>query len=175
MDRRLLCILALLFFGFSATQIYAVGIVEPLEREEYSSSQEALVEVVPQGTAVLETGPNPGRGILMLSSNVLEFHEGRYIDGGTVLRVQYTQEQVFIPEDWVSTRCTGELLHFILDDGTLHYAYISEDAWAVFFSVPISYESPCSFIVIFLQRLRYFKSVSEESAPVPFPAVLEIS
>ena len=127
----------------------------------------------PAGSAVLDTGPELAYGILILPPNALSFYRGEYVDGSALLTVLYTEEVLAPPEDWTTTRCSSEALRFVTKEGRLHYLYVSDDGWSVFFEIPRSYERACPFIERFLQRLRFFKGVGA-SEIVPFPAIVEL-
>lgn len=127
----------------------------------------------PPGTALLDTGPDPGLGILILPPNALSYLKTEYLVGSLRLVVLYTEDDFAVPEDWTTTRC-GNLRFYILpEEQTIHHAYISDEGWSIFFEMPRQYEEPCRFAEMFLQRLRYFMGVGAYDE-VPFPAIIEI-
>lgn len=123
--------------------------------------------------AVLHSGPDPQRGILVLQANAIRHYQGVYVHDGVKLTVRYSEEHIVIPSGWVTRRCGTLPVSFTVENGTLHYVYQAEEQWYVFFEIPESYGRDCAFIERFLQRFRYFRSVTG-SGNVPFPAVLEI-
>lgn len=133
---------------------------------------------VPSGTALLDSGPRTRYGIIVLPANAISYEEGVYIDGPSTLVVRYIEDEVLIPADWVTSVCGAGQgstpLRFTLEDSRLHYGYESPEGWVVLFDVPEDYGKSCAFIERFLQRLRYFKSVTQSSESVPFPAIVEV-
>lgn len=130
------------------------------------------------GTALLESGPVTRYGILVLPANAISHEEGVYTDGPATITVRYTEDEILIPADWVTSVCGSAQgstrLRFTLEESRLHFVYPSPEEWAVLFDFPDGYEKTCEFIERFLQRLRYFKSVSKDAESVPFPAIVEV-
>jgi hypothetical protein len=127
----------------------------------------------PSAPAILADGPVLRFGILALPANATKYFEGTYTQGFHTIIVRYSEENIVIPAEWVTTRCGTLPLRFTVENNTVHYAYSQEETWAVLFELPDEYELSCAFIERFLQRLRYFKSVSESEEAVPFPAIVE--
>ena len=126
------------------------------------------------GTAVLESGPSRRYGIFVLPANAISHYEGVYTDGETELTVRYTEDEIIIPADWVTGFCGSEPVRFTQENGRLYYVYSAAEGWFVLFDVPEGYGKTCAFIGRYLQRLRYFKSVSKKDASAPFPAIVEV-
>jgi len=129
----------------------------------------------PKSPVLLASGPVKRYGILVLPANAIPHYEGVYRAGDFTITVRYTEESVVIPPDWVDRRCGTLPLRFTSGYGVFHYVYAAEEGWSAFFEIPENYGEDCPFIQRFVQRLRYFKSVSEATGTVPFPAVVETS
>ena len=166
---RKLAVPALLLFPLFT---FGAGIIESGEGEEEIPAAEVSEELPVDGPAILISGPDPGKSLLFLPPNVLEFVEARYTHGTATIVIQFVEETVFTPDSWVPVRCNGEILRFTLEGESLHYSFEAEEGWTIFFDFPVEYTQICVFVTRFLQRLRYFFSVSEPDVPVPFPAVL---
>ncbi len=157
-------------FLISATALFGRG-----GEEVPQPSREAAPAITRiSGTALLESGPVTRYGILVLPANAIGHSEGVYTDGTVALTVRYTEEDIIIPADWVTGLCGSAPVRFTLDSARLHYVYSSEEGWFALFDVPEDYGKTCAFIERFLQRLRYFKSVSKSGESVPFPAIVEV-
>lgn len=126
------------------------------------------------GIALLESGPVRRYGIIVLPANAISHYEGVYTDGAATLTVRYAEENIIIPADWVTGLCGSAAVRFTLENGRLHYVYSSQEGWFILFDIPEDYGKTCAFIERFLQRLRYFKSVSKGGETVPFPAIVEV-
>jgi len=165
--------LSILFvFFLTGTLLFGGGGREIPQREPVTALEPEVT--VSSDTALLETGPVTRYGILVLPANAIIHKEGVYTDGTEELFVRYTEEEIIIPGNWVTSVCGSTPVRFTLDNSRLHYAYSSEEGWFVLFDVPEDYKKTCDFIERFLQRLRYFKSVAKESESVPFPAIVEV-
>jgi len=147
------------------------AVVEPSASPEPSAVNE---EAESSLEAVLQDGPDERFGILLLPANAIRHYEGIYEHNGYTIIVRYTTDDVILPDNWVTRRCGTVPLRFTLENGAVHYAYLEDGNWVVFFEIADSYENGCSFIERFLQRLRYFKSVTDNPETVPFPAIVEI-
>ena len=169
--------LSILFvFLLSSALIFGGGGKELPRTSAETSPEQATAG--PSDTALLESGPVTRYGILVLPANAIRHEEGIYTDGPATLTVRYTEDEILIPEDWVTSVCGSSQssirLRFTLEDSWLHFVYTGPENWVVFFEIPDDYEKTCAFIERFLQRLRYFKSVSDGSGSVSFPAIVEV-
>ena len=138
-------------------------------------SEEPVAAAEPTGSALLDSGPHAKVGLLMLPANALSYHQGQYLDGSTVLKVQYTEEAVALPDDWLRDRCGDETLHRKSDGDTRLYAHQSAEGWSVFFEFPADYALVCPFVEEYLQKFRFFRNArGPDATGVRFPAVVEL-
>jgi hypothetical protein len=159
-------------FFFSVTSLFGGGEKEAPQQMRPAAAPE--ITTTATDAAVLESGPVKRYGILVLPANAISHHEGVYADGAMKLTVRYAEEDIIIPGDWVTGLCGTAAIRFTQESGRLHYVYSAEEGWFVLFDVPEDYGKTCAFIERFLQRLRYFKSVTKSEAAVPFPAIVEV-
>lgn len=145
-------------------------------------------------TAQLLKGPSPVRGIPYLDVNVLPCQTAVYGHGEFTIGVVYTEAEIVTPDTWGWESCgtvryqrvpvenrPGPVYLFgerALDDALEPergpVLFYREGEWAVFLEFPSEYPDPCTFLAVFLKRLRYFLGVTEKGLKAPLPAYLEL-
>ena len=125
--------------------------------------------------AILEVGPIRNRGLIFLPINVIDHYVGEYVFGETRITVYYTDASIVPFDDWTRYQCEGRELRVVesVDDSLLLYL-VHDEEWHVFFEGPASHGRFCAFTDSFVQRLRYFKEVSDPGGVPPFPAILDL-
>jgi len=125
---------------------------------------------------ILIRGPVSSRGLPFLPANSIRHYRGRYETSGGEILVRYTEEEIVPRESWERSRCgSRELRVFRVASETeraVPVAYIPGEGYHLFFRFTGG-ALDCSFIDVFIQRFRYFRSVpgGDSEAP-PFPAIV---
>ena len=137
-------------------------------------------EQQPQDVGVLLKGPEYGERLPFLQPNAIEHYSGRYAFRDREITVYYTERDILRLEEWESAVCGAvQLYRLPLPESE---GQEGPEGWEVYFFRNGSYvlffgfdgELNCTFVIRFLQRFDYFRSVRNlPSKRPPFPAVVE--
>lgn len=171
--------------------------------EPEASAAGTAEEAEDQPLAILLKGPERIKGLPFLLPNVLDAYSGLYRwfltgEGESAIRsaaaVYYTEEEIVPSDSWNSFSC-GDYNLLLLGPNNVERLnalrrndvpevseiiyYSGGGDWSLFFAVmPLNgvegEESvSCGFIVPFLRGFVRFLTITGDSGPPPFPAVLE--
>ena len=131
-------------------------------------------------TALLQSGPEPARGIDAIAPDVTPHWYGRYRVGEALVELRYASVPLPEPSGWPRAECEARPLRS--SDGILHY-YEHRTGWSLL-AVVSSGELPpsvtiCGFLDRFIERHLVFENLEEvpesrADAPPVFPAVIEL-
>jgi len=125
--------------------------------------------------AVLKRGPLSRRGIPVLQANIIPHFYGEYEYRGFTLYVYYTTEKIVPLSEWEKSECNSYELwgyYFSHIEEREVFFYTSDRGWNVFLSFPPDFKDYCVFTQKFLDRLRYFISITRDQSQPPFPDIL---
>ena len=125
---------------------------------------------------ILVRGPVLGRGLPFLSANSIRHYQGRYETSGGDILVRYTEEEIVPLESWESVRCGSRELRVLRASSeaetTVPVAYVEGEGYHLFVRFTGG-ALDCSFLDVFMQRFRYFRSLpGQGSKTPPFPAIV---
>lgn len=129
--------------------------------------------------AILKKGPVPHKGIEFLGTNAITSYYGEYSYKGETVRLYYTDETVFLSEDWHEGGCKGLDVFFLNDSGgdkqsnEQVVAYRDKNGWTAFLAFSPGNEDICGFIQTYVGRQNYFLNIAREKNTFSFPAILE--
>lgn len=128
-----------------------------------------------QETVVLKRGPVDITGIDPLPRNAHPAYYGEYVYGGIIVRVFFTHTDIYRPESWPRSTCSGYSIYSIpSEDLESVYIYQDDGGWTCIMEFPVSGDY-CPFIRELIRKLVYFQGVSRGTGAFSFPAILELS
>lgn len=165
---------AILFCLLQISFCFAAG-------EGLSDSAELLRHRPEEGVALLARGPYQGKGLVFLSTNVIDFTAGEYRFHIGDVTVLFPRERVFLDDRWGEKRCGGrrfqyrEINQSYLDSSVDERVYLSDlEGRQIFFHFRDGERKrDCDFIESFISRFRYFSGVQQGSDRLSLPAVVE--
>jgi len=130
-----------------------------------------------QDVALLLRGPEEGKGLPFLRTNVIDHFRGVYSYLEKDILVYYTEHRIVRFETWTPVSC-GNFRLYRLDRGQIEASapgavfFFRDEDFSLFFAFEA--ELDCTFVQRFLVRFNYFRSVRDlPSRRPPFPAVVD--
>ncbi len=129
------------------------------------------------GPAVLARGPVSQDGIEYLGVNTVLSRYGEYRYGDDLIKIYYTDENIFLSDEWVENGCADGIrkLEQPVDDKVVVMVYSDRKGWHAFLSFPRNAEYICGFIKSYISRQNYFLNIARDKSAFSFPALLEVA
>jgi len=120
--------------------------------------------------AVLVKGPVENRGFPLIYPNAIELWSGYYRYLKSEVIVSFTRKSILLPVEWEHFVC-NKIEGFSPAEDSFFY---TDKDWSVLFQFSKEQQVDCSFINIFIIRLKYFLRDTSSDSPPLLPAILEI-
>lgn len=134
-----------------------------------------------EGVALLARGPYQERGLVFISTNVINYRAGEYRFHQGDVTVIFPSVTVFLDETWEAAGCgTAESLVKNINESVLRssvvervYMVEQENGQIFFHFRGSNRQEECPFIERFLLRYDWFSRISDDPGRLSLPAVVE--
>lgn len=135
-----------------------------------TDAQTTLTEKNETEIAVLVKGPVENRGFPLIYPNAIKLWSGYYRYLKSEVVVSFTRKNILLPAEWEHFVC-DKIEGFSPAEDSFFY---TDKDWSVLFQFSKEQQVDCSFINIFIIRLKYFLRDTSSDSPPLLPAILEI-
>ncbi len=134
-----------------------------------------------EGVALLARGPYEERGLVFISTNVIDYRAGEYRFHQGDVTVVFPSRMVFLDDSWGSADCgTADALFRDINESFLQSSVaervymVNREGEQIFFHFRGTVRGEeCPFIERFLLRYDWFSRISKEPGRLSLPAVVE--